>query len=67
MGITGIHAIPMMITYMLQGTLCDTGIPRTFYGENICSVGISNIWINIEIQGHAKWGGIIFKGIFLKF
>ena len=38
MGITGIHAIPMMITCMLQGTLCDTGIPRTFYGENICSV-----------------------------
>ena len=37
MGITGIHAIPMMITCMLQGTLCDTGIPRTFYGENICS------------------------------
>ena len=23
---------------MLQGILCDTGIPRTFYGENICSV-----------------------------
>ena len=38
MGITGIHAIPMMITCMLQGTLCDTGIPCTFYGENICSV-----------------------------
>ena len=35
MGITGIHAIPMMITCMLQGTLCDTGIPCTFYGENI--------------------------------
>ena len=28
----------MMITCMLQGTLCDTGIPCTFYGENICSV-----------------------------
>ena len=38
MGIAGIHAIPMMITCMLQGTLCDTGIPRTLYGENICSV-----------------------------
>ena len=38
MGITGIHAIPMMITCMLQGTLCDTEIPCTFYGENICSV-----------------------------
>ena len=43
MGITGIHAIPMMITYMLQGTLCDTGIPRTFYGENICSVDMKNV------------------------
>ena len=40
MGITGVHAIPMMITCILQGTLCDTGIPCTFYGENICSVGI---------------------------
>ena len=38
MGITGIHAIPMMIICMLQGTLCDTGLPCTFYGENICSV-----------------------------
>ena len=32
MGITGMHAIPMMITCMLQGTLCDKGIPCTFYG-----------------------------------
>ena len=32
------HVIPMIITCMLQGTLCDTGIPRTFYGGNICSV-----------------------------
>ena len=29
------HVIPMI---MLQGTLCDTGIPRTFYGGKICSV-----------------------------
>ena len=61
MGITGIHAIPMMITYMLQGTLCDTGIPCTFYGENICSVFTSiefnilgntylerNVWIELD-------------------
>ena len=37
MGIMGIHAIPMMITCMLQGTLCDTGISmgKTFavYGN----------------------------------
>ena len=32
------HVIPMIITCMLQGTLCDMGIPRTFYGGNICSV-----------------------------
>ena len=35
------HVIPMIITCMLQGTLCDTGIPRTFYGGNICSVHTS--------------------------
>ena len=38
MGTMGIHAIPLRITCMLQGTLCDTGIPCTYYGENICSV-----------------------------
>ena len=38
MGISGIPAIPMIITCLLQGTLCDTGIPRTFYGGKICSV-----------------------------
>jgi hypothetical protein len=31
------HVIPMIITYMLQGTPCNTGIPRTFYGGTICS------------------------------
>ena len=30
--------IPVTITCTLQGTLCDTGIPHTFYGQNICSV-----------------------------
>ena len=35
MGITGIHAIPMMITCLLQGTLCDTGIPALFMGKNL--------------------------------
>ena len=37
MGISGIPAIPMIITCLLQGTLCNTGIPRTFYGGKICS------------------------------
>ena len=48
MGITGIHAIPMMITCMLQGTLCDTGIPCTFYGGNICSVNKSGILVRLR-------------------
>ena len=38
MGISDMHVIPMIITCMLQGTLCNTGIPCTFYGGNICSV-----------------------------
>ena len=33
-----VYVIPMMITCILQGTLCDPGIPRTFYGGKICSV-----------------------------
>ena len=33
MGIFRQHVIPMIITYMLQGTIWDT-----IYGENICSV-----------------------------
>ena len=37
MGISDIHVFPITITCLLQGTLCDTGIPCTFYGENICS------------------------------
>ena len=49
MGISGILAIPMIITCLLQGTLCDMGIPRTFYGGNICSV-----------QSKANFCGICF-------
>ena len=33
MRISGIPAIPIIITCLLHGTLCDTEIPRTFYGE----------------------------------
>ena len=40
MEISGIHAIPMIITCLLQGILCDTGIPCTFYEGNICSVHV---------------------------
>ena len=36
-GIAGIHAILIMFMCILQGTFCDTGIPCTFYGGNICS------------------------------
>ena len=42
MGISCILAIPMIITCLLQGILCDTGIPRTFHGGKICSVEASN-------------------------
>ena len=41
------HVIPMIITCMLQGTLCDTGIPCTFYGGNICSVVVVYICANL--------------------
>ena len=51
MGISRQHVIPMIITCMLQGTLCDTGIPRTFYGGNIFSVGIlMPVWIYLKSQ-----------------
>ena len=47
------HVIPIIITCILQGTLCNTGIPRTFYGGKICSVLLkyfgSKIYINTYI------------------
>ena len=51
MGISDMHVIPMIITCMLQGTLCDTGIPCTFYGGNICSVGIYVKNARAKVQG----------------
>ena len=33
-----IPAIPIKCKCILQGTLCDTGIPHTFYRGKICSV-----------------------------
>ena len=44
MGNSDIHVIPITITCLLQGTLCDTGIPCTFYGENICSVPVTTLF-----------------------
>ena len=38
---------------ILQGTYCDTGIPCTFYGENICSVCMylfSPIYLNFPLR-----------------
>ena len=46
MGISDIHVFPMTITCLLQGTLCNTGIPCTFYGEKNCSVQL-NINMNL--------------------
>ena len=40
------HVIPMIITRMLQGLFCDTGISCTFYGGKICSVGYYVTYIN---------------------
>ena len=34
-GISGVHVIPVIIIYTLQGMFCDMGIPRTFYGGKI--------------------------------
>ena len=33
----------MIIPCLLQGTLYDTGIPHTFYGENICTVPLIEV------------------------
>ena len=44
------HVIPIIITCMLQGTLCDIGIPHTFYGGNICSVAELQWLISIGIN-----------------
>ena len=33
LGISGVHVIPVIITYTLQGMFCDIGITHTFYGE----------------------------------
>ena len=49
MGISDIHVFPITITCLLQGTLCDTGIPCTFYGENICSVP-KNLGLGLNSQ-----------------
>ena len=63
MGISGIPAIPMIITCLLQGTLCDTGIPRTFYGGNICSVVCSDK-INPESIIDMNFFGVTFGQMF---
>ena len=55
MGITGLHAIPMMITCMLQGTLCDTGIPCTFYGENILQCTYYLIFLTFNLDSTTQY------------
>jgi hypothetical protein len=49
MGISGIPAIPMIITCLLQGILCDMGILRTFYGGKICSVLTYFLLMNYQL------------------
>ena len=42
-------------TGLLQGTLCDTGIPHTFYGGNICSViQVRNVFIQLYPKALTK-------------
>ena len=64
MGISGIPAIPMIITCLLQGILCDTGIPRTFYGGKICSVVI--VWRSLFETEITSLKGISLKEISMK-
>ena len=54
MGISGIPAIPMIITCLLQGILCDTGIPRTFYGGKICSVELEKNVYTQNFSGYSR-------------
>jgi hypothetical protein len=61
MWIAGINAIPMMITCMLQGTFCNTGIPRTFYGGNICSVDTKSLLKSFKFQTQISYENIPFK------
>ena len=60
MGITGIPAIPMMITCMLQGTLCDTGIPCTFYGGNVCSAASRHSVV--DASSNSKFLSLVSSG-----
>ena len=55
MGISDIHVFPITITCLLQGTLCETGIPCTFYGENIYSV--------VSVCHHASEHQEVYIGI----
>ena len=41
---------------VLQGTFCDTGIPCTFYGGNVCSVPAMvqcSFWTNFDNSCHS--------------
>ena len=55
-GISGVHVIPVIITCTLQGMFCDTGIPRTFYGGKICSVGgCYPIFFQVHALENLRW------------
>ena len=36
----------------ITGSPCDTGIPRTFYGEKICSVvsDFASVWFDFDLR-----------------
>ena len=60
-------AIPMIITCLLQGILCDKGIPRTFYGGKFVVYkykSVNQFWWNLPYQNGKKfsrWNVEIFS------
>ena len=60
---SGIHVFPITITCLLQGTLCDTGIPCLFYGENICSVYWKITEQRIFLHGISKYSIFSLYGL----
>ena len=59
-GIEGIHAIPIIFMCILQGTFCDTGIPCTFYGGNVCSAASRHSVV--DASSNSKFLSLVSSG-----
>ena len=59
-GIAGIHAIPITFMCILQGTFCDTGIPCTFYGGNVCSAASRHSVV--DASSNSKFLSLVSSG-----